>query len=65
MLSNLTNLNPEEAEETIQTVKGFFSDLNLEKIITIVVLFAACMVAMKVILRLVDKTFQKMEMEVL
>ncbi len=63
MLSNLTNLNPEEAEETIQTVKGFFSDLNLEKIITIVVLFAACMVAMKVILRLVDKTFQKMEME--
>lgn len=63
MLSNLTNLNPEDAEETIQNVKGFFSDLNLEKIITIVVLFAACMVAMRVILRLVDKTFQKMEME--
>ena len=63
MLTNLTNLTPEDAEETIQTVTGFFNDLNLKKIVTIVVLFAACMVAMKVILRLVDKTFQRMEIE--
>ena len=63
MLTNLTNLTPEDAEETFQTVTGFFNDLNLKKIVTIVVLFAACMVAMKVILRLVDKTFQRMEIE--
>lgn len=63
MLTNLTSISPEEAEETIQTVTGFFSDLNLQKIITIVLLFAGCMVAMKIILKLTDRAFLKLEVE--
>ena len=63
MLTNITNISPEEAEETIQTVTGFFSDLNLEKIITIVLLFVGCMVVMKVVLKLTDRTFLRLEME--
>ena len=63
MLTNITNISPEEAEETIQTVTGFFNDLNLQKIITIVLLFVGCMVVMKVILRLTDRAFLRLEME--
>ena len=63
MLTNLTNITPEDAEETIQSVSGFFSNLNLQKIITIVLLFLGCMVAMKIILKLVDRAFVRLEME--
>lgn len=63
MLTNLTNISPEEAEETIQSVSGFFSNLNLQKIITIVLLFAGCMAAMKIILKLVDRAFIRLDME--
>lgn len=63
MLTNLTNVTPEEAEETIQTVTGFFQDLNLEKILTIVILFFGCLLAMKLILRLTDRAFRRLEVE--
>lgn len=63
MLTNITNISPEEAEETIQTVTGFFSDLNLKKIITIVLLFVGCLVVMKVVLKITDRAFQRLEME--
>ncbi|MGN8896716.1 mechanosensitive ion channel family protein [Flavonifractor sp. HCP28S3_F3] len=63
MLTNLTNITPEDAEETIQSVSGFFSNLNLQKIITIVLLFLGCMVTMKIILKLVDRAFIRLEME--
>lgn len=63
MLTNITNISPEEAEETIQTVTGFFSNLNLQKIITIVLLFVGCLVVMKVVLKLTDRAFQRLEME--
>lgn len=63
MLTNLTNITPEDAEETIQSVSGFFSNLNLQKIITIVLLFLGCMVTMKIILKLVDRAFVRLEME--
>ena len=63
MLTNITNITPEDAEETIQTVTGFFNDLNLQKIITILLLFVGCMVVMKVILRLMDRAFVRLEME--
>ena len=63
MLTNITNLTPEEAEETLQTVTGFFNDLNLQKILTIALLFLGCMVVMKVILRLTDRAFVRLEME--
>ena len=63
MLSNLTNLSPEDAEETLQSVSGFFNDLNLQKILTIALLFIGCMVVMKVILKLVDRAFFRLEVE--
>lgn len=63
MLTNLTNISAEDAEETIQSVSGFFSNLNLQKIITIVLLFAGCMAAMKIILKLVDRAFIRLDME--
>lgn len=63
MLTNLTNISPEDAEETLQSVSGFFSSLNLQKIITIVLLFAGCMAAMKIILKLVDRAFDRLDME--
>ena len=63
MLTNLTNITAEDAEETIQSVSGFFSNLNLQKIITIVLLFVGCMVAMKIILKLVDRAFVRLEVE--
>ena len=63
MLTNLTNLTPEDAEETIQSVNSFFSTLNLQKILTIVLLFVGCMVVMKVVLKLVDRAFVRLEME--
>lgn len=63
MLTNLTTLTPEDAEETIQTVTGFFSDLNLQKVITIVLLFVGCMVVMKVILKVTDRAFLRLELE--
>ena len=63
MLTNLTNISPEDAEETLQSVSGFFSNLNLQKIITIVLLFAGCMAAMKIILKLVDRAFDRLDME--
>lgn len=63
MLTNLTNLTPEDAEETIQSVNSFFTTLNLQKILTIVLLFVGCMVVMKVVLKLVDRAFVRLEME--
>lgn len=63
MLSNLTNITAEDAEETIQSVSGFFNNLSLQKLITIVLLFVGCMVAMKIILKLVDRAFVRLEME--
>lgn len=63
MLSNLTNISAEDAEETIQSVNSFFSNLKLQNIITIVLLFAGCMVAMKIILKLVDRAFYRLEVE--
>lgn len=63
MLTNLTSLTPEDAEETIQSVNSFFTTLNLQKILTIILLFAGCMVVMKVVLKLIDRAFVRLEME--
>ena len=63
MLTNLTNITAEDAEETIQSVSGFFNNLSLQKLVTIVLLFVGCMVAMKIILKLVDRAFIRLEIE--
>ena len=63
LLTNLTEVSPEETQETIQALSGFFRDLNFQKVLTIVLLIAGCLVAMKVILKLVDRTFRRLELE--
>ena len=63
MLTNITNLSPEDAQETLQNVTGFFNDLNLQKILTIALLFLGCMVVMKIILKLTDRAFVRLDME--
>ena len=63
MLTDITTIAPENAEETLQSVTGFFYDLNLKKILTILILLAACIVATKVILALVDRAFRRLEVE--
>ena len=51
-LTNLGAVTPDEAEETLQTVTDFLKGLNLEKLITLLLLLAGCLVVMKLVLRL-------------
>lgn len=57
------NVAPEETEEAIETMAGFLKNLNLRHVLTIVLLLAACMVVMKLLLRLLDRTFQRLDVE--
>ena len=50
-LTNLGAVTPDEAEETLQTVTDFLKGLNLEKLITLLLLLAGCLVVMKLGLR--------------
>lgn len=63
MLTNLTNITAEDAEETLQSVNSFFNNLNPRQILTIVLLFVGCMAAMKVVLKLTDRAFCRLEVE--
>ena len=54
-LTNLGAVTPDEAEETLQTVTDFLKGLNLEKLITLLLLLAGCLVVMKLVLRLTDR----------
>jgi len=44
-------------------VASFLKSLNLRHILTLVLLLAACMVVMKLLLRLLDRTFQRLDVE--
>ena len=57
------NRHPGEAEETLQTVTDFLKGLNLEKLITLLLLLAGCLVVMKLVLRLTDRAFLRLELE--
>ena len=63
LLTNLTQVNPEETQEALQILDGFFQNLSLQTVLTIVLLLAACLAVMKVVLKLLDRTFQRLEME--
>ena len=63
LLTNLTTISPEDAEQTLENVTGFFHSLDLRKVVTILLIFVGCMVAMKVVLKLTDRTFRRLEME--
>lgn len=62
MLTNLT-ASTEETQEAFETLVGAIKGLNLWHIATIVLLLLACMVVMKVLLRLLDRTFRRLEVE--
>ena len=62
-LTNLGAVTPDEAEETLQTVTDFLKGLNLEKLITLLLLLAGCLVVMKLVLRLTDRAFLRLELE--
>ena len=63
LLTNLTEVNPEEAQETLEALGGFFHNLNLRTLLTIGLLIVACLVVMKIVLRLLDRTFRRLELE--
>ena len=63
LLTNLTTISPEDAEQTLENVTGFFHSLDLRKVVTILLIFVGCMVAMNVVLKLIDRTFRRLEME--
>ena len=62
MLTNLTT-PVEEAEETIAQVTGIVKELDVKRILTILLLLAACIVAMKVLLLLLDRAFRRLDAE--
>ena len=53
----------EETQEAFETLVGAIKVLDLWHIATIVLLLLACMVVMKVLLRLLDRTFRRLEVE--
>lgn len=62
MLTNLT-ASTEETQEAFETLVGAIKGLDLWHIATIVLLLLACMVVMKVLLRLLDRAFRRLEVE--
>ena len=62
MLTNLT-ASTEETQEAFETLVGAIKGLDLWHIATIVLLLLACRVVMKVLLRLLDRTFRRLEVE--
>ena len=62
MLTNLT-ASTEETQEAFETLVGAIKGFDLWHIATIVLLLLACMVVMKVLLRLLDRTFRRLEVE--
>ena len=63
LLTNLTTITPEDAEQTLENVTGFFHTLDLQKLLTILLILAGCLVAMKVVLTLTDRAFLRLNME--
>ena len=63
LLTNLTEVTTEDAQETIQALGGFFHDLSLRKLLTILLLIVGCLAAMKIILAVLDRTFRRLELE--
>ena len=63
LLTNLTTITPEDAEQTLENVTGFFHSLDLRKVLTMLLILAGCLVAMKVVLTLTDRAFRRLDME--
>lgn len=58
--------DPAQAEEAVETFTAFtevLKSLDFKRILAILVLLGACMVLMKVLLRLLDRSFRRLEVE--
>lgn len=56
----------EQAEEVVESFNAFtqvLKSMDLKRILTILILLGACMVLMKVLLRLLDRSFRRLEVE--
>ena len=63
LLTNLTEVTTEETQEALEALGGFFHNLNLRTLLTIGLLIVGCLVVMKIVLRLLDRTFRRLELE--
>jgi len=61
----LTDLSipAEQTEEALETFAGILQNMDLKRVLAVLLLLAACMVVMRVLLRLLDRTFQRLEVE--
>ena len=55
--------NPEETADAMESVWLTLQDLNLERVLRIVILFAACLLVMRILLHILDRTFQRLEVD--
>jgi len=62
-MSESLNVPPEEAEEAIAAVASFVKGMDLQRLLTLALLLASCIVVMKILLRLLDRTFQQLDVE--
>ena len=56
-------VDTEGTAETVSTMTKIISDIDFDAILRCLILFVACLVVMKVILSLVDRSFQKLDVE--
>ena len=62
MLTNLTG-NTEETQEALESLAGAVRGLDIKKIVTVVIILAVCIVVMKILLKILDRTFCRLEMD--
>lgn len=62
MLTDLS-IPAEQTEEALETFAGILQNMDLKRVLAVLLLLAACMVVMRVLLRLLDRTFQRLEVE--
>ena len=62
MLTNLTG-NTEETQEALESLAGAVRGLDIKKIVTVVIILAVCIVVMKILLKILDRTFRRLEMD--
>lgn len=58
--------DPEQAEEAVETFNAFtevIKSLDLTRVLAILILLAACIVVMKALLHILDRTFQRLDVE--
>ena len=58
-----TVVSPEETVDAVQSLMTKLKAMDLEQILSIVILFAACLVVMRIILKVMDHTFHRLDVD--